>query len=805
MSKNKGLSITALYERLSRDDDNQGESNSISNQKMFLENYAKRQGFTSIRHFTDDGYTGRNFRRPGFQAMLKEIQDGNVSVVIVKDLSRFGRNYLEVGFYTDILFPQKDVRFIAVNNNVDSENQTDNDFTPFLNIMNEWYAKDTSNKIKAVFDARMKEGKRCSGGIPFGYNRNPNDKQKLLVDPEASKVVRKIFELAAGRKNRSEIARILEEEKILIPSAYYAKYHPEQNNHRFYEDPYRWRLSVVSQILNRREYLGHTVLKKSEKTNFKMDKRKTVPPEERLVFMNTHEPIISEELWKKAHKFLDSRRLLRNGHPKEETEKHNHILNGYLFCADCGSRMTMDTYRDRYGNPFPTYRCGTYGRNPQKCTHHYINGSALERIVLHMIQRVVKRTISDEKGFALYLKQMYANKKKNQPEAKKKELIEIKNRNEEVNTLTRSLYENYIKNAVSERQYRILMEQYDAEQALLEKRITELSEEIEKAEHETINVQRFLDLIKKYKEPCELSNELLDDLIDKILIYQAEGKGMQRTQKVDIVFNCVGEIELIETPEEAEERRQRELEIQNHQAEMIKRKRDRDLERWKKIREQRLQEREGHHYNKRTCRICGKEFWPTNSTGMYCSAECKRKAINERAKIKNRVERLKDPDRLKTCVICGKKFIYMTGKQKTCSRECSEQLVRIRSRERYERTKDQKLLREKEKRQEERMQKIEENSGNYYPLKTCECCGKTYRPNSSSQRYCSLACGRKGWLIEKRNLPPSSAETVFHPQKKCVICGKTFRASSARQLTCSEECAIKRRNQLRKQRRQSKK
>lgn len=224
--------ITALYERLSKDDEQQGESNSILNQKQYLSEFARKSGFTNIKHFTDDGYTGRNFNRPGFQAMLAEIEAGKVGTVIVKDMSRFGRNYLQVGFYTEILFPQKQIRFIAVNNSVDSDKPQDNDFTPFLNIMNEWYAKDTSNKIKSIFLSRMNDGKRCSGSIPYGYNRLPEDKQTLVVDPVASQVVKHIFELATQGLNPAAIARKLTEEKVLIPSAYTLQYHPEQKSVR---------------------------------------------------------------------------------------------------------------------------------------------------------------------------------------------------------------------------------------------------------------------------------------------------------------------------------------------------------------------------------------------------------------------------------------------------------------------------------------------------------------------------------------------------------------------------------------------
>ena len=316
--------ITALYERLSRDDDLNGESNSITNQKKYLEDYARRNGFENIRHFTDDGFSGVNFNRPGFQALIKEIEAGNVGTLIVKDMSRLGRNYLQVGFYTEILFPQKDVRFLAINNSIDSNNASDNDFAPFLNIMNEFYAKDTSNKIKAVFDARMKDGKRCSGSIPYGYNRLPSDKQTLVVDPVASEVVKRIFLLANEGKSPRAIAEILTEEKALIPAAYAKEYHPEQYNGIKFADPYIWGISAIRTILSRQEYLGHTVLRKSVSTNFKLHKRKTTDEDEQYVFYNTHEPIISQELWDSVQK----RKKRANRAAARGT--HSNRLSGYL-------------------------------------------------------------------------------------------------------------------------------------------------------------------------------------------------------------------------------------------------------------------------------------------------------------------------------------------------------------------------------------------------------------------------------------------------------------------------------------------
>lgn len=260
-----------------------------TSQKKYLEDYAVQHGFGNIQHFSDDGYSGTNFNRPAFNSLLTEIEAGRVGTVIVKDMSRFGRNYLQVGFYTEMMFPKKNVRFIAVNNGVDSANPADNDFTPFLNIMNEWYAKDTSKKIKAVFKAKMRDGKRVSGAVPYGYYRKPEDKQTLYVDEASASVVRRIFQLACDGMGATAIADTLSEDKILIPSAYARQNHPEDCQCTNYHDPYTWNATTVGYILNRREYLGNTVLGKTTRDNFKTKRKRIANEDELLVFYNTHE------------------------------------------------------------------------------------------------------------------------------------------------------------------------------------------------------------------------------------------------------------------------------------------------------------------------------------------------------------------------------------------------------------------------------------------------------------------------------------------------------------------------------------
>ena len=427
--------ITALYERLSRDDDLNGESNSITNQKKYLEDYARRNGFTNIRHFTDDGFSGVNFNRPSFQELIKEVEAGNVATIIVKDMSRLGRNYLQVGFYTEVLLPQKNVRFLAINNSIDSNNASDNDFAPFLNIMNEWYAKDTSNKIKAIFDARMKDGKRCSGSIPYGYNRLPSDKQTLVVDPVASEVVKRIFTLANNGKSPRAIAELLTEEKILIPAAYAKEHHPEQYNGNKFTNPYLWAMSTIRNILDRQEYLGHTVLRKSVSTNFKLHKRKSTDEEEQYVFPNTHEPIISQELWDSVQK----RRSRANRASAWGT--HTHRLSGYLYCADCGRRMTLQThYSKKDGSVQYSYRCGGYASRVNGCTAHSISADNVEALILSSVKRFSRFVLNDEKAFALELQSLWNEKQEEKPKHNQSELQRCQKRYDELSTLVRGLY-----------------------------------------------------------------------------------------------------------------------------------------------------------------------------------------------------------------------------------------------------------------------------------------------------------------------------------------------------------------------------
>lgn len=529
--------ITALYERLSRDDEQQGESNSITNQKKFLEDYARAKGFRNIRHFTDDGYSGTNFNRPGFTALLEEVKAGNVGTIVIKDMSRLGRNYLQVGFYTEILFPDKGVRFIAVNSNVDSDSPVENEFTPFLNIMNEWYARDTSKKIKAIFRNRMEHGLRCSGSTPYGYKMAKDT--SLLVDPEAAAVVKRIFAMAAEGIPSKVIADTLKAEKILIPSAYWEqKSGMTSRNHR-YSDPYGWTNAAVSYIIARKEYLGHTILGKTTCDNFKTKKRRKVPEEELLFFPNTHEAIVDQETWDRADK-------TRKRSPKKLSYgAYYNRLSGMVFCADCGSRLA---YHSQPGHPREEYdplgggfQCSRYQSGDHDCTSHYVRTDHLEAILLQATQAISQCVFEDEEAFINQLTTQWELRQEKLSSEERKEINRMKNRVSELNTLIQSLYESQISGSMPERQVQRLISQYDEEQSGLENRISELEEKQMQALSTKPDANRFARIVKKYKNVTELTDEMLYELIDKVVVHSPNGaRGFKRRQKIDIYFTFIG-------------------------------------------------------------------------------------------------------------------------------------------------------------------------------------------------------------------------------------------------------------------------
>lgn len=566
MSKQlNSIKITALYERLSRDDELQGESNSITNQKHFLEDYARKNGFVNIRHFIDDGVSGTTFDREGFQSMIAEVEAGNVAVIIVKDMSRFGRDYLKVGFYTEVMFKEKGVRFIAINNGIDSSNQQDSDFTPFLNIMNEWYARDSSRKIQAIFKARMQEGKRVSPSVPYGYRRDPDDKQHLIIDPEPAAVVRRIFKLVLEGNGVNRIADILYADKILIPSAYAEKYYPENQHSKSFHDPIRWTNQTIIHILEKREYMGHTVLGKTISESYKTKKRRKATEDELMIFENTHEAIIDEETWNNVQRLIETkRRPKKNGAPPCR-------LSGLLYCADCGSKLSHRyNSRNKY-DADNSYGCSSYRQYTRNCTMHYIRVSVVEKLILEAIREVSAYALSNEKEFVKKVREASDVQQEATMKEYRRRLGKAKRRHEELDDLVKKLYESFATGKIPEKHFDRLLSGYDNEQTTLEAEMQELQTGLDRYGADSVRADRFLELVKRYTDFSELTTPMLNEFIEKVVVHEADKSTGDRVQKVDIYLNFIGaftvpKMEAALTAEQ-EAREQRKLQARNRERE----------------------------------------------------------------------------------------------------------------------------------------------------------------------------------------------------------------------------------------------
>ena len=550
--------ITALYERLSRDDEMQGESNSITNQKKYLEDYAVQHGFGNIQHFSDDGYSGTNFNRPAFNSLLTEIEAGRVGTVIVKDMSRFGRNYLQVGFYTEMMFPKKNVRFIAVNNGVDSANPADNDFTPFLNIMNEYYARDTSRKIRSTFQSKGKSGKHLTGTVIYGYLWN-EARDQWLVDPEAADVVKRIFAMTIDGYGPYQIASKLKAEKVLIPSAYLAQHGEGVNKNKTFKDVYGWGSSTICNILEKREYLGHTINFKTRK-HFKDKKSHYVPEDEWTIFENTHEPIIDQQTFDLVQKIRGNVRRYPDGWGEAAP------LTGLLYCADCGGKMYV--HRTNNGKRISQYTCSQYTKVPcgTLCpTQHRINEDVVLSLISEMLKAIAEYAKHDRAEFVRVVQEAQSSQQTAEVKKQRTRLATAKQRVSELEVLLCKIYEDNILGKLSDSRYATLDAQYEKEQTELTAEISALEKAVKSYEKHEKDADRFIALIDKYEHFDKLTIAMLNEFIEKILVHERDRKGsIQTTQEVEIYFNFVGrfvppafgEVEL--TPEELEEIRKRE-------------------------------------------------------------------------------------------------------------------------------------------------------------------------------------------------------------------------------------------------------
>ena len=557
----KNEKITALYERLSRDDfgkddDQQRESNSISNQKAMLEEFAARQGFTNIVHFTDDGISGTCFDRPGFLAMMKEVEAGNVEYLCIKDMSRMGRDYLKVGQIMEIL-RQRGVRLIAINDGVDSA-RGDDDFTPFRNIMNEYYARDTSRKIRSTFQSKGKSGKHLTGTVIYGYLWN-EARDQWLVDPEAADVVKRIFAMTIDGYGPYQIASKLKEEKILIPSAYLARHGEGVNKNKTFKDVYGWGSSTICNILEKREYLGHTINFKTRK-HFKDKKSHYVPEDEWTIFENTHEAIIDQQTFDLVQKIRGNVRRYPDGWGEAAP------LTGLLYCADCGGKMYV--HRTNNGKRISQYTCSQYSKVPvgKLCkTQHRINEDVVLSLVSEMLKAIAEYAKHDRAEFVRVVQEAQSSQQTAEVKKQRTRLATAKQRVSELEVLLCKIYEDNILGKLSDSRYATLDAQYEKEQSELTVEISVLEKAIKSYEKHEKDADRFIALIDKYENFDKLTIAMLNEFIEKILVHERDRKGsIQTTQEVEIYFNFVGrfvppafgEVEL--TPEELEEIRKRE-------------------------------------------------------------------------------------------------------------------------------------------------------------------------------------------------------------------------------------------------------
>lgn len=553
MAKNK---ITPLYERLSRDDELQGESNSISNQKLMLEDYARRNGFPRPTHFTDDGISGTRFDRPGFNAMMAEVEAGHVEAIIVKDMSRLGRDYLKVGQIMELL-RQKNVRLIALNDGVDSF-RGDDDFTPFRNIMNEWYARDTSKKIRSTFQAKGKTGKHLTGTVIYGYLWDES-RTHWIVDPDAAAVVRRIFNMTIDGYGPYQIAGRLSADHVEIPSVHLARYGEGVNKNKAVKDIYGWGSSTIVNILKKREYLGHTINFKTRK-HFKDKKSHYVDENEWTIFENTHEPIIDQETFDNVQRIRGNVRRYPDGWGEAAP------LTGLLYCADCGGKMYV--HRTNNGKRISQYTCSNYSKVPcgTLCpTQHRINESAILTLVSDMLRAIAEYSRNDREEFIRTVEEAQAAQYSTGIAQKKKRLEEAKKRADELERLLCQIYEDKILGRLPESRFAVLDERYASEQEKLSEEIAALEAEVSSYEKSQRSSQRFIALVDKYQSFDTLTTTMLNEFIEKILVHERDRKGSRdTTQEIEIYFNFVGQYvpphygEVTLTPEEQKALRKKE-------------------------------------------------------------------------------------------------------------------------------------------------------------------------------------------------------------------------------------------------------
>ena len=525
--------ITALYCRLSRDDELQGDSNSIKNQKAILQKYAADNGFGNIQFFVDDGYSGTTFDRPDWQRLSGMIDEGQIGTLIVKDMSRLGRDYLQVGMLTEMVFPNNDVRFIAVNNGVDSVNGTENDMTPFINLFNEFYAKDTSRKIRAVFKAKGNAGKPLCTNPPYGYIKDPEDKNHWIIDGTAAEVVREIFHLCVQGYGVSKIANIITAKHIMNPTAHAKALGIGVSDNRSTADDYKWGNSTISHMLTRQEYIGSTVNFKTYRKSYKQKKQLKNDPDNWQIFEGTHEAIIDDETFAIVQRLREGRRRVT---PMGEMP----ILSGMLFCADCGAKLYQVRHRG-WTHDKEHFVCATYRKVKGGCSSHQIRNVVVEELLLDGIRNITAFARDHEDEFV----QMVTNKTRAEVNRNlrddKRELEQAQVRAEKLDDIIQRLYDDNLDRKISDERFAKMTTSYEDEQKTLESRIRELKAAISTVTENASNVDAFLKLVRRYTDIQELTAEIIREFVEKIYVYKAEHIDGKRVQRIKIVWNCIGE------------------------------------------------------------------------------------------------------------------------------------------------------------------------------------------------------------------------------------------------------------------------
>ena len=532
------IGIAGLYCRLSRDDGTDSESNSIANQKRLLSQKAKELGFTNVKFYVDDGYTGTNFNRPGFQELLDDIEMGYISVVMVKDLSRLGRDYVSVGHYTDNYFPEHNIRFIAVNDMVDSD-EGENEIAPFKNIMNEMYARDISRKIRSSNRIRGNLGEPLAQP-PYGYMKSPENKKKWIIDPDASQVVKSIFRMCIEGKGNEAIAHVLQSNKIYIPMAYWHSKGLNRGGKQMPADPYRWSKTTVRKILTQQEYCGDVINFKTYSKNFKNKKRLMNAEENWKIFKDVHEPIIKREVFELVQENLlkEKRRA-----PKPENAK-KHIFSGLIRCGDCGSNMRYHT--NTTNKEIHYFSCGNYIKDTRgNCpTRHYIRSDALEQIVLLELKHLANFLKYDEERLAEILEKKSNKDLYEETRYLEGELQKALARQQKVAKLYEKLYEDNAEGKVTDEWFTHMSHKYELERTELKGKISNLRNKLSNMQETTKGKEMFLNAVRSFIEMENLTAPLAKELIDHIDVYESEGKGKNKTQRIVIYYRFVGYIEL---------------------------------------------------------------------------------------------------------------------------------------------------------------------------------------------------------------------------------------------------------------------